>query len=191
MRPVRDLQGQRFGILTVIERHLDHGRKRAAAFWWCICDCGKTHSAAGHHLVSGGMKSCGCRQQVARHGHAGNGRAGKSQSPEYVTWHAMKRRCIPGSSSSRDYPERGIKVCEEWNSPDGFTAFLEHVGPKPGPDFSLDRIDNDRGYEPGNVKWATRAEQACNTRHTAPLGKRIAQLEEFILAAGLSVPEMA
>lgn len=64
-----------------------------------------------------------------------------------------------------NYGERGIHVCEDWRGKDGFDKFLSHIGEKPSADLTLDRIDNDRGYEPGNVRWATRAEQVANRRH--------------------------
>lgn len=63
-----------------------------------------------------------------------------------------------------DYGGRGIAVCEEWRGEGGAAKFIEHIGPKPSPDLTLDRIDNDRGYEPGNVRWATRKQQAANRR---------------------------
>jgi hypothetical protein len=76
-----------------------------------------------------------------------------------------KYRCFdPKNSGYIGYGGRGITVCEEWMGKDGFERFLEHIGPKPSPDLSLDRIDNDGNYEPGNVRWATDIEQANNKR---------------------------
>ena len=77
----------------------------------------------------------------------------------------MKQRCreAPGNPVHKVYYwDRGIRVCEAWQQ--DFMAFYEHIGPRPGPGFSVDRIDNDRGYEPGNVRWATEPQQRENKR---------------------------
>lgn len=77
----------------------------------------------------------------------------------------MRTRCTnPNHNSYKHYGGRGIRVCDEWAQ--SFQSFYAHVGPKPSPDHTLDRIDNDRGYEPGNVRWATWKEQGENRRNT-------------------------
>lgn len=84
-------------------------------------------------------------------------------SAEYRAWQAMKTRCTnPNFKGWADYGGRGITVCPEWT--ESFEAFFAHVGERPGPGYSLDRIDNDRGYEPGNVRWSTKVEQMLNRR---------------------------
>jgi hypothetical protein len=81
----------------------------------------------------------------------------------YKLWFAMKARCTdPNSTSYPYYGARGITVCAAWR--DSFETFLRDVGPRPSRQYTLDRIDNDRGYEPGNVRWATRTTQMRNTR---------------------------
>jgi len=75
----------------------------------------------------------------------------------------MKGRCcLPRHPQYPDYGGRGIHVCDDWR--DSFVAFLSHVGNRPSDSHSIDRIDNERGYEPGNVRWATMIQQAQNTR---------------------------
>lgn len=85
------------------------------------------------------------------------------ETGEYIVWKSMKTRCNNKNSTSyANYGGRGIRVCDLWCN--DFLAFLRDVGPRPTPQHSLDRIDNDRDYEPGNVRWVTRAEQSRNTR---------------------------
>lgn len=86
---------------------------------------------------------------------------GSGLTPEYRAWQLMLRRTDPDSRQAADYYSRGIRVCSEWRT--DFVSFLRDVGKKPTPDHSLDRIDNDGNYEPGNVRWATRAEQRRNS----------------------------
>lgn len=94
-----------------------------------------------------------------RHGHS---RGGGQETPTYRSWLSMKNRCLNerGAAFAR-YGGSGIKVCERWLS---FDAFLSDVGERPSLDHSLDRIDGTKGYEPGNVRWATRQEQNRNRR---------------------------
>lgn len=85
------------------------------------------------------------------------------RTPERRAWLDARRRCHdPRAAAYANYGGRGIRMCEEWRF--SFEAFLAHVGRRPGPGHSLDRIDNDRGYEPGNCRWATPTEQGRNTR---------------------------
>lgn len=92
-----------------------------------------------------------------RHGEAVKG----SESVEYRTWSRMKTRCTnPNDAGYHRYGGRGIAVCARWAS--SFEAFLADVGRRPGPGYSIDRIDNDGDYKPGNVRWTTRAQQTLN-----------------------------
>ena len=89
---------------------------------------------------------------------------GMSRTPMYVLWTAMIQRCTnPNHGRFADYGGRGITVCDQWRH--DFAAFYAHVGDRPE-GMSLDRIDNDRGYEPGNVRWASHAEQRANRRES-------------------------
>ena len=156
-----DLTGQRFGRLTVIERDTSRP-KNDGAFWLCKCDCGNVTSVRGKELRRGNTKSCGCLalEKLAAH----NKTHGLSGTKIYRKWQSMRKRCYkPNDTHYKNYGGRGIKVCEEWRK--DFKAFydyvsqLEHFGEE---GYSLDRIDNSRGYEVGNVRWATAVEQANN-----------------------------
>lgn len=94
-----------------------------------------------------------------KHGHTN----GRRVTPEYRAWQSMQRRCYtPSASHFAEYGGRGITVCEAWRA--SFPAFLADVGPRPSPTHSIDRIDVNGNYEPGNVRWATREEQHRNQR---------------------------
>lgn len=162
-----DLTGQRFGRLLVLDRATNDAQGRAR--WRCACDCGNEAVITRHHLRDGRTKSCGClRRDVASELNHTHGFASKGGvKPTYRIYRSMLSRTTnPRDASWKNYGGRGITVCDRWNPARGgsFENFLADVGERPADNLSLDRIDNDRGYEPRNVRWATATEQARNRR---------------------------
>lgn len=154
---VIDLTGQRFGRLVVSGLTRSQHRR-----WRCQCDCGGERIARTSELRSGRVLSCGClrRESAARVGKATTTH-GMRYTPEYRAWSGMKQRCTnPKISNFPQYGGRGIRVCDRWMA--SFDDFLADLGPRPSPDHSLDRIDNDGHYDPSNCQWRTRVEQQRN-----------------------------
>ena len=88
-----------------------------------------------------------------------------NKTPEYATWERMKARCyMPNHNSYKNYGGRGIVVCDAWRN--SFASFLSDMGKRPSENHSLDRINNDGNYEPGNCKWSTAKDQARNRRNS-------------------------
>ena len=185
MKPLTDMLGQRVGRLVVVARaeNGDHG----AARWRCRCDCGGETVTYGKSLRRGVVNSCGCwrKERASKMGRS-NLTHGASFSPEYGALHNAIDRCHnPNCRGYKNYGARGIRVADEWRTDRG--AFLEHVGSKPSSKHTLERVDNDKGYEPGNVRWATRGDQANNrrTNHIVEFQGRSMTLAEAVTLSGL------
>lgn len=168
MGKVIDLTGQVFGRLTVIDRAVSRklSSGATAARWNCECICGNKTTVDSGNLRQGRTTSCGCYSaEIVKtcrvtHGASSNG----SVTREYTSWLEMIRRCEDKNRKNySNYGGRGISVCSEWRN--SFEKFLEHIGPRPPGDYSIDRYPDKNGnYEPGNVRWASRIEQNNNSR---------------------------
>jgi hypothetical protein len=152
-----DIVGQRFGRLVVLRR----APTLTKPAYLVRCDCGTEKIIRGDHLRAGRVKACGADMHRQQHGQT----ASYAKTAEYTAWSNMVARCRPGTHPHTGrYGARGITICKQWR--DSFEAFFADVGKRPSPQHSLDRINNDGDYEPGNVRWATRAQQQRNTRKT-------------------------
>lgn len=153
-RQFKSLNGQRFGTLTVV-KFVEFDIKRNSS-WLCRCDCGTERIVKGYNLTRKhqSTKTCSICSKVTH---------GKSDTPEYMHYQCILSRCYyPSNKNFPSYGGRGIKMCAEWK--DSFMAFYEHIGPKPSPTHTVDRIDPDGHYEPGNVRWATWKQQVASRR---------------------------
>ena len=163
MSAVKDLTGQRFGRLVVIERVGSTAKREAT--WKCLCDCGRTTISPGYNLRSGNTKSCGClnSDESAKRSTTHS----MSRSRLYGVWSGMKFRCCCSSGPRyHQYGGRGITICTEWLN--DFQAFYDWAMANgydenaPKGKCTIDRIDNDKGYSPDNCRWVDMKVQRHN-----------------------------
>lgn len=163
-----DLMGQTINRWQVLRRAtheetIANGKRVSGSPYWickCSCEFGTTKLVLGKDLRSGNSKSCRrCSNRRTSRSH------GRCKTKAYRAWNSIKTRCYnPSSPTYRNYGGRGIKVCDRWLK--SFEDFYSDVGDPPSDKHSLDRYPDVNGnYEPGNVRWATHAEQ-CNNKRT-------------------------
>lgn len=180
---IDDKAGKRFGRLTAIE--ISHKAETGQIYWRCRCDCGtESHMVRAGALNSGEVKSCGClwvdtaKANFTKHG--------LSHLPEYPIWKSLKARCRNTNLPNyKDYGGRGITVCDSWAN--SFEEFYKDMGSRPD-GHSIDRIDNNKGYSPGNCRWASAYQQAHNKRNTIYIqhGSKTKSLAALAYELGIS-----
>lgn len=159
-RPL-ELVGKRFGRLLVIEKSAQKGK---GTYWKCLCDCGNEVVVYGYSLNKGSTRSCGClNKDRIKQMNIEGATHGMSRDRLYRIYYGMKNRCYRKDTNRyENYGGRGIEVCSEWlNDFEAFAKWAFQNGYRE--DLTLDRIDNSKGYEPNNCRWATKKEQVLNS----------------------------
>lgn len=173
----KDISGTRFGRWKAV-RFV--GRIKGNSVWLCHCDCGQDSEVSLGNLTSGASQSCGCirRELMTTHG--------QYKSRTYSIWQNMNRRCA--DLDEKHYGAKGIKVCDRWRS---FKNFLSDMGEAPK-GASIDRIDNEKGYELCNCRWATVREQMRNTSRTVKIefNGEILCRSDWAKRIGISAPAL-
>lgn len=176
---VINLTGQKFGLLTVIERVPGNNPSNRNSRWRCSCECGGKTITTSQHLRTGHTTSCGCRKRekyALKHG--------KAMKPgrTYRAWLNMRNRCSnPKATQYKDYGGRGIRVCKRW---DNFVNFLEDMGEKL-PLHEIDRVDVNGNYTPANCRWIPRSSGLKRTTITVVLEGRTLKLGQAAKELGL------
>ena len=151
-----DLSGLKYGKLTILRREKAYRDvkskiKRTRTQWFCMCDCGNTITVMTESLKTGNTKSCGCLHTLH----------GFTKTPEFRIWTCMMTRCYNKNHDAyMNYGGRGIIIEAIWHT---FLNFLRDMGKRP-PGMTIDRLDNDKNYGPGNCRWASTKQQSWNQR---------------------------
>jgi hypothetical protein len=182
MPAFKNIAGQRFGRLVARSHESVLVGKQKRTVWSCDCDCGNTARVLAANLSR--TASCGClnSEVLARR----NRTHGRRRTRLYGVWAGIIARCTyPSQQNYHLYGGRGVVVCPEWRA--SFEAFAVAVGDPPSGEHSIDRIDNSKGYEPGNVRWATKEDQANNRRSNRILehGGRLLTLAQWSRETGI------
>lgn len=180
--------GQRSGLLTIVEyrglRTFKGGGK--ASIYLFRCDCGREFEAQKSNIV-GKRTDCGCRKRKSDR----TAPAGASSNPLHkVWWHIIDRCENPRNRSFKDYGARGIRVAKRWKTGDahatGFECFLADMGPRQK-GMTIERVQGDRDYEPGNCIWLPKGDQSKNRRgvRLVRIGDRVKTIPDWCLETGI------
>jgi len=175
----KDLTGQRFGKLTIVSEAEKIVYKHGTAIQWnCECDCGAITKVRTSNLTSGTTTSCGCVHKAAVSNDITHGLTRKGKVvPEYWIWRGIKQRCLDIKHEHyENYGGRGITICDEWLD---FETFYKQMGARPSKGYSINRINNDEGYYPGNCEWTTQDIQMHNTRTNVFTEELVKQAREM------------
>jgi hypothetical protein len=201
MKIKKDLTGQRFGKLTVLERAPNRGH---LAYWHCECDCGNRKEVQQGNMLAGNTNSRGCgspsslrpfttREEAELRWrrsktHRRNLRHGMSRTRVWHTWNSMLDRCNnPSNSRYRGYGGRGITICPEWHQFERFADWAYANGYTNT--LTIDRIDNDGNYEPRNCRFITKSENSRWTRNTKLDPKKVREIRK-LSRKGMSTREL-
>jgi hypothetical protein len=152
---LHDLTGIRSGRLLVLRKAPS---RAGVGYWLCQCDCGRQVEIRTSCLIrKRPYRSCNClRNEMNKIRNRTHGLKG---TRIHRIWTNMKTRCYNEKSPSfKNYGAKGIRVCRAWRK--SFQAFLDYMGPLPGPDYVIGRIRHDKNYEPGNCRWITGSENS-------------------------------
>lgn len=179
----KDYVGQTSGRLTVIGETVENGKRKLV----CRCECGNTKNILPSNFSRGHTLSCGCLKNdiISSGAHTTHGLRSKNIRL-YNIWKGMRKRCRnPKSNRWERYGGRGITVCDEW---DDYSVFYQWAMKSGYSDeLSIDRIDNDKGYYPGNCRWSSPKEQANNrkTNHLIEMNGEIHTIAEWSNITGI------
>ena len=179
-----NLAGQVFnGIEFISFSHLDGNKAR---IWNCKCYCGKVFTGHQYNVRAGKIKSCGCLRKVKNKENAHKLRKWINTDPEiHKIWTLIKNRCCNKNSKAyKYYGGRGIIICDTWkNNFDEFYNWIRaNLGERPDKTYTLDRVDNNSNYEPGNLRWASKSTQAQNSRNTKLNEEKVKEIRESKLS---------
>lgn len=186
------MTGQKYGRLVCIKKDQNKSDNKNAV-WVCRCQCGRIKSVRRGHLVSGNVTSCGCyskevsSERLKKHGLS---LVKGKQTRLHTVWTNMINRCHKGYDKDfKNYGARGVVVCDEWRN--DFLVFHRWATDNGYSDkLTIERIDNNKGYYPGNCRWATTAEQNRNTRATKLTRNQVIRMRSMF-SAGEKVKNVA